>query len=365
MSAPPRVWARTPDLGRGPLIQDCVVTLVERHNRPDTWTLTGPKAELAPIMSPRFGTCLIDEDGRVISGRVVRWERSWEQVATVACQADTGVAWQRIAYPVPTATFQGGQSAAHDRRTGPRETVALDYLRVNAGQSALTPRRVAGLTVPTGSGRGGTVTKSARFDALGALVSDLLEPAGLRWRIVQTSVDSPTLTVEVTVPGSVPPEMSLGIPGHGGPSLLTEWSYEVAEPDASVALLGAAGDLASRITRERVGSQEWGRIEAFVDQRQTDDLAEIDKAGDDVLADAVAVTTIDARIESRLPVGALVTVSLDGVQITERVRTLTTTWHPDQVTYQASIGSTTDTGLTIQQRQLLDLSRRIRKVAAS
>jgi hypothetical protein len=362
------IWHRRPDLSRGALVQaQEQVVIVERHNAPDTVQITAPKAELAPLCQAGHGALVVDSDGRVISGVSVQWLRSSTRTATLTLEADTAAAWRRLAYAAPGSAWPA-QAAAYDRRTGPAETIALAYLDVNLGPGALVPRRLTGLSVPTSAGRGVTQTRTARFNLLGALVSEILEPDGLRWRIVQPDVDDPVLTVEVTQPAPVPAARSLGIPGYGGPTLLSQWSYEVAAPEATVALLGAQGELASRLLRERADTSgaltAWGRREVFVDQRQTDDVGEVDKAGDDAVADAQPMIRVTADIDQPLPVGALVTVDLDGVQITERVRTLTTTITPARTTYKATIASAQGADLTIDQRRLLALDKQARKVAA-
>lgn len=362
------IWHRAPDLSRGALVQGHrQVVLVERFNAPDTVQVTAPQGELLPLMQAGHGACVVLGDGSVISGVSVQWVRSSTTTATVTLEADTGAAWRRLAYAAPGQAW-ASQTAAYDRRTGAAESIALAYLDANLGAGALAARRLTGLAVPAGSGRGTSQTRTARFDVLGALVSSILEPDGLRWRIVPPSPDSPTLTVEVTQPAPVPAARSLGIPGYGGPGLLSDWSYEVTRPAATVALVGAQGELTSRMLRERLDGTgaltSWGRAEAFVDQRQTDQSAEADKAGDDAVADAQPVVKITASIDEPLPVGALVTVDLDGVQITERVRSLTTTITPQRTTYKTVIASVQGADLDMDQRRLLALDRQARKVAA-
>lgn len=364
------IWHRQPDLSRGALVQHCSeVVLVERHNAPDTVQITAARPELLPLMQPGHGAVLT-LDGSNISGNAVHWTRSSTQTATVTLEADSGVAWRRTPYADPAHAW-ASQALAYDRRTGPAETIALAYLNANLGPGALVARRMTGLTIPTSMGRGTSQTRTVRFEAygpLGALVSTILEPDGLRWRIVQPDVDDPALTVEVTQPAPVPRAKSLGIPGYGGPSLLSDWSYEMVAPDATVALLGAQGELTSRILRERVDGSgalaAWGRREVFVDQRQTDDTSEVDKAGDDAIASAQPMVRITTEIAEPLPVGALVTVDLDGVQVTERVRTLTTTITPSRTTYRVTIASAQGADLSLDQRRLLALDKQSRKVSA-
>lgn len=364
------IWHRLTDRHRGAMVQGLSeVVLVERYNAPDTVQITADKAQLLPVMQPGHGV-ILELDGRNISGNAAQWVRSSEATATVTIEADTGAAWRRTPYADPAHAW-ASQATAYDRRTGSAETIALAYLNANLGPGALVARRMTGLTIPTSMGRGTSQTRTVRFEAygpLGALVSTILEPDGLRWRIVQPDVDDPALTVEVTQPAPVPRAKSLGIPGYGGPSLLSDWSYEMVAPDATVALLGAQGELTSRILRERVDGSgalaAWGRREVFVDQRQTDDTAEIDKAGDDAIASAQPMVRIATEIAEPLPVGALVTVDLDGVQVTERVRTLTTTITPSRTTYRVTIASAQGSDLSLDQRRLLALDKQSRKVAA-
>jgi hypothetical protein len=114
------------------------------------------------------------------------------------------------------------------------------------------------------------------------------------------------------------------------------------------------------------------RVEVFVDQRNTTDTGELDKAGDDEITDGANPVSVKAeipdvrgmRLITDVPIGSIVGLDLDGDFITDRVRQVTTeiTAEGDLVT--GVVGSS-DAGLTRDQAQFLKLRKALRKVQAS
>jgi hypothetical protein len=139
--------------------------------------------------------------------------------------------------------------------------------------------------------------------------------------------------------------------------------------------VAAGGEGTARIFEEQafVTSEDmWGRrIERVVDQRQTTDDAEINRAGYDALMEGDAATSVqvkllDARgveVGSTVPVGARVTATLDGLVVKERVREVTTTVAVQSgaatVTVEPVFGTSDTATKSANQVQLAKALRRI------
>lgn len=369
--------ARNNDLTLGAVLGDWSATLVDRSNRPSTLQVTGYTSNLRPLLVMDGGIVLDDDTGRRFSGIPSSLQRRGDRTCTLTFEDDLIRLWGRLAYPTPTAAITAQTVDYGDVQTGPAETVLLHYINANAGPGALTARQVPGLTVPASSGRGGTVTVTARLDVLGRLVADLADPAGLRVRVVHTGG---ALAVVVDDAPDLTATAKYGTPEAGGPGMLGEdWSYTLAKPDVTAAEVAGGGEGTARTFRERVDTAAetaWGRrVEALVDQRQTTDTGELDKAGDDALADGaqpvqIAATVLDApglRLGADVPLGALVTLDLDGQLVVDRLRQVTTTIAVSSgeatQTVTGLVGSP-DAGLTRTQKELLQMRKSLRKVVA-
>jgi hypothetical protein len=278
-------------------------------------------------------------------------QRRGDGTTQITLTSDLVRLWDRICYPNPAQAFIS-QTRDYDVRTGARETVALAYINANAGPGALTARQVPRLRVPGTLGRGGSTSNRARFDNLGQLVASLMEPAGLRLRVVHTS----------NGPG----------PGY---LLSKDWSFGLTAPTLTTAEVAAGGTGAARLLEEQAFTTQeamWGRrVEGLVDQRQTTDSTEIGQAGYDALMEGMTGTAVDVKVLNSagltlgvdVPLGALVSASLDGLVVKERIREVSTTVAAEgggaTVTVEPLFGSTDTTGQTKWQRELAKALRRI------
>lgn len=367
---------RSRDSGRvlGEIVSDWNGNLVERHNLPDTFQATAPSRVMASLMEPGGGCTLEDDDGVRFSGPMTSYIKRGRGEATVTFTSDLIWLWDRIGYPVPGAAWQS-QTADYDTRSGPAETVLLAYVNANAGPGALAARRVAGLTLPASSGRGGSAPLTVRFDNLGQLARDLAEYAGLRVLVRQTT--GTTLQLELLDALDKTATARYGTDESGGPGILDDnWTLEVRSPDLTRALVAGGGEGAARVLRERsdaAAEDLWSRrIEALVDQRQTSDTDELDRAGDDAIRDGsepvvVKCSLPDApgmRLITDVPIGSLVSLDLDGDHVVDRLRQVTTTITADGSTRTGVVGSA-DAGLTREQKRFLKTRRALRKVQAT
>lgn len=356
----------------GAIYSDWFGTLVERFNLPDTLQVTGQESHLASLLVTGGGCTLEDDEGVRFSGPLTELTVNGDRTATATFASDLIWLWGRFCYPTPAAVW-ASQVADYDVRTGAAETVAIDFVNVNAGPGAIVARRVTGLTMPTTGGRGGTVTITARFDNVGQLVHDIAEAAGLRFTVLQSGS---TLPMVVTAPADLSTTARYGSGDVGGPGVLSEdWSYTQPRPGGNVALVAGGGEGAARILRERTDSGSvtlWGRIETFVDQRNTSVTAELDKAGDDQLASDATPVDIRAtlpdvagmRLVTDIPLGSKVGLDLGDFYVSDRLRQVTTTISPSGDTATGVVGSS-DAGLTRDQKQFLKLRKALRKVQAT
>lgn len=342
------------------------VELVERVNLPDTVQVTGPLSAMEPIRTAGVTASAILGDGRVWTGIVTDIADSgitdgsqYRERSTVTLTSDLLWVWSRLCYPVPTQPWANQSAAAYDTRTGPAETLALAYTAANL--------RGAPLTVPASLGRGASRQVTARFDILGRLVADLLEPAALRITAVNGAIS-------ITAMPDLTSWATYGDAASGGAlAMLSDWGVQVSRPASTAVLVAAGGELTARVTREAaLTGTPWGRIESFLDQRQTTDVAEIDAAGQGALVDGASPVRVRASIPDvegmrpgvEVPVGSLVAMSLAGRTVIDRIRTVTTTWEPAGVTRTATVGPESGE-LTRDQQAFLALARTVRKAASS
>lgn len=356
----------------GAIYQDWAGTLVENFNLPDMLQVTGQASHLASLLVTGGGCTLEDDNGLRFSGPLTELTVNGDRTATATFASDLIWLWGRYCYPNPAVTW-ALQDADYNVQTGAAETVALAFVNANAGPGALVARRVTGLTMPTTLGRGGTVKITARFDNLGQLVHDIAEAAGLRVTVLQSGS---TLPMVITAPADLSATARYGSGDIGGPGVLSEdWSYTQQRPGGSVALVAGGGEGAARILRERADTGAvslWGRIETFVDQRNTSDTGELDKAGDDQLASDATPVDIRAtlpdvptmRLITDVPIGSKVGLDLGDFYVSDRLRQVTTTIAPEGVTASGVVGSS-DAGLTRDQKQFLKLRKALRKVQAT
>lgn len=333
---------------------------VERYNQVSTWVLEGP-ADLLDVFTPDMG-CILDRDGKqAVSGTVRAIDRVYEHDAegrlvdkvTVGFIEDSAPLWWRLCWPVPShaltptlSTF----SASHDVRTGARETILLDYIAANLGPAApIAARRHPGLVLPTSSGRGGTTTWTARMDVLGDVVATLAEAAGLRVRVVhdEPTPSTPRLLLEITEVTDRSADVVFGGPDAArAMGVIDSFRYSLSAPEVTAAIAFAAGEEEARVAAMRVDTTAesiWNRrVEALVDQRQTDDQAVVDDAlikrleeGATPIATAFQISPAGGlEYGTDYFLGDVVGIELPGVPLAisdRRLREVSTTIRPGQV----------------------------------
>lgn len=334
----------------------------ERMNQADGLVVDGLTRDLRPLTEPGWGAVLTDDTGRPrFSGLTFNWQKVGPGLATITLTGDLFRVLARVVYPSPGSVWADQSGSAYDTVTGPAEDRLLHYLDVNAGPSAIVARRVPGLTLPESLGRGAIGTSKHRFSRFPDLLANFEAVAGLRLTVIRQPDGSLPLSV------TVPPDLSNSAVG---PRLADEgWTHSETLPSATVALIAGGGVGVARTTAEledAAATEDFGiRIEEFVDQRDTTVDEELLQAGGDALTEAQGVRSISANIvpDSMLPVGLRVGVRIDDQVVVDRIREQIVTIGGDEgptVSYAQVFGSP-DAGLTISQRDLRLIRRRLAK----
>lgn len=347
-------------------------------NGPGSWKLRLPSEHpmVPALATPGSGIIVHGPDGVLLSGPTSTPTVSADLtdprgMVTVEGVTDDALLWRRLAYPTPTSADVAAQAHDYDVRTGTAEAVMRAYVWANVGAGAPSPRRVNTLAMTTPTNLGPYVTKSARFDVLGELLAEIAAVAGLRFRVAQ--VDS--LLVFDVLPIE---DRRATIRFDLRNGTLTSHEHAQSTPGLTRAIVAGQGQGADRTFLERTTADatsaeaSWGpfgRVERFIDQRNTDDLDELAQAGDKALAEegfsavavkAVASDDLTMRFAVDWSVGDEVTVVVNGKETTSTVTSATFIVSKDAVRVGAEIGDVS--GFTASDalgRQVEDTERRV------
>ncbi|MEU9126577.1 siphovirus ReqiPepy6 Gp37-like family protein [Kitasatospora sp. NPDC048540] len=277
--------------------EELVLELSDQFNNVGTWKVVlASEHPLASVLrTPGSGIIVTGPTDVLMSGPTVASELAStpeDSSGTVSFEgvSDSVVLNDMLAIPEPSNPDLAAQKLAHDSRTGPAETVMHAYVSANIGPTAPAARRRGGLTMGTNLGRGPTVSKSARFPVLGDLLAEIAVVANLGFRVVQRGNHLVFETYAVV-------DRSREIRLDARNRTLSGQRVSIAPPKTTRVLVAGQGDLTARQfllvdnATSLAAEADWGRrIEKFVDQRNTDDWAELQQAGDETLADEGSTT---------------------------------------------------------------------------
>jgi hypothetical protein len=307
------ILPREKDLSRlhDPLSRWTKLDLIERHNSPDTWTISGPPSALS-MFTRGSGSILQRGTDQITSGRVTQIKRGasivdGRSVETMHVSfAEDLAALQRVIFPSPSHNLISTVSNfpdSHDLRSGSIEDLILGYIRSHAGDLAQADRRISRFRVPASLGRGGTTQVSGRLDHLGVLVRDLAEAGGLGVTIKHVEDGfGPWLDLVIHEVADVSDDVRFGAAGSTAAGMINEWSYTLDSPTTTRAIVAGGGEQTDRdfLQLDAFSVEgDWGVIvETLIDQRQVDPAsadkdAELARAGQEALdegAERVAVT---------------------------------------------------------------------------
>jgi hypothetical protein len=287
------------------------VKVIPRHLGVGEWSLSLPAEDpmAVALAVPGAGLVIAGPGGMILSGPVAPFSRTQSPADLSGRTAFNGVSddivlWDALAYPDPTH-LENAQTLAYDEATGPAETLLHYVMDANLGPGSGTDQ-AGGLAQKITShgpnlGRGGTRSLRARFDILGELMAELATLAGLGFRVVQ--VDS-ELEFQTFQPADLSRKVRLDVAN----GTLAKIEYTVAPPTVTRVIVGGQGEGADRTIIGRTSAAAlaaetaWGRkIVRFKDQRNTDDIAELQQAADKDLATG-GMTAVETKV---IPIDAL------------------------------------------------------------
>lgn len=279
-----KLYVRDQYLKRVAMIDDYQsLDIVLRFNAPGTWALDLPmdSAAAKEIVNQRTGI-IVERNRKVIfSGPVTGRKRHWNNEGDrIVVNGFDDTIWlsRNLAYPVPLGPPYS--SKAYDKRTGNAETIMKQYVDVNIGPNARSDRRVTKLEIEADKGIGKSVTGNARFHPLLELNTKLALAGGdLGFRIIQVNSN---LEFQVYDPSDKTKEVFFS-PLLGN---LQSFEYTLDDPETNYAIVGGGGEGTERTFIEggRTDSiSKYGRIETFVDQRDTTETSELQQSLDEEL----------------------------------------------------------------------------------
>ena len=333
---------------------------VMRFNNVGTWNVTlradAPLAEA--ISTPGAGivvthvTAGVILSGPTISAEFVKDTSNLAGVVKINGVDDSAILGERIAYPTWTTDDVTQQTVAHDSAVNVKASTAMYQFVKHNCIAGITPasRAVPGLTTAADTLLGSTITKRARFDILGELLSEIAVVDGLGFEIVQKDL---TLEFRVFQPIDRTGTIRMDVANN----TLASTSYGYAKPALTAAIVAGQGDLEERqlIEVETPESQAaealWKRrIEMFIDQRNTDVVDELTQAGLEELAasgstlmsvDVVPASDSTMRFGSDWNLGDKVTVVVDEQEVSSVVTEVALSVNNDGVHLVATVGEPT------------------------
>lgn len=266
------------------------LTLKPQFNLVGTWALTLPTNCPAAfeLIKPQSGIIVVRDGVTIFSGPVMQKQRKWskdDDMLTINGYDDNAVLQHFIAFPTQIGP---PYNADYDVRTGPAETVMKEYVDANIGSGAQSNRK-QNITIETDQARGSTVTGNARFNTLLDLCGTLaLAGGGLGFKVVQNESE---LQFQVYQPTDKTTSVIFS-PLLGN---LIDFDYTETSPQANYIIAGGTGQGASRETVESGDSTSiatYGRIEEFMDQRNSTDTTQLQQSVDTELSQKANQTNL-------------------------------------------------------------------------
>lgn len=318
------------------------VSLTPRFNDVGEWSVSGiPFGHPATQWLTKGSSVECVRDGTtVLSGPLTRRKRHYDHDSNdVEVSGKDDMVWlaRRLAKPVPSGPPYSSQ--AYDVRTGRPSTIMRQYVDVNAGPTAAAYGRVVyGLTLAADPLLGSSVTARARFHRLLDLLNSIAWPAGLGFRIVG-------LEFEVYQPV----DKSASIEFSVGNGTMAAFDDVLQAPEADWVTVGGGGAGTARTFLDWPDTPtliDWGRIEIFLDRRDTTDLTEmlsaaLEEISQQSIKRGVAITPVEGPQREYLvdyDLGDKITAIVDGERVSDILRELTITIGPDGTQLRPTIG---------------------------
>lgn len=263
-----------------------------------SWSLALPAEHKAAAFLRTPGAGVIITNVRtnrvVMSGSASKPTRSASSgdpkgTTTISGLSDDRLLWDAVSFPQPSNSNSSTQNVSHDIFAGDAESAMRHFVDANIGLSAPTERK--GLSLRSfvrleavNKHLGGIIRKTIRFDYVGDVLLDIAKLANLRFSVVQVGG---VLEFQVAAIRDRTAFIRLDIQN----GTLQDQTVEFAPPKITRPIIMGQGEGIERqiIQRSNADSVEaeadWGLIiEVVKDQRNTDVLAELEQAGDELLA---------------------------------------------------------------------------------
>lgn len=263
------------------------------------------------------------------------------------------------AFPQPSNADPTTQTASNDVRSAPAETLMHAYVGANIIPGVAPAGRVRGvrslLTRATDLGRGSTTQRSPRFDTLLELLQGIAAwtlgtATPLGFRMVQVGS-----AIQFQVQAVTDRSDTVRLDIQNG--TLASEEVERTGPNVTYGIVAGGGQGTERVIRAvttaaaTAAEADWGRvIEAFIDQRQTSVVSELDAAGAELLAasgyTATAVKVIPSDDTTMLYAqdwfeGDTIGVTVDGQPTKATVTAAAIVMNRSGVSIGAAIGDVT------------------------
>lgn len=287
-----QIYVRDQYLNRVAEVEDYQnLDVILRFNTTGSWALTLPFDCLAAkeLVKRKAGIIVKRNGETIFSGPVTRRNRKWDgEGDKLTISGTDDLKWLECSLGFPSDPPY--TTKAYDVRTGVAETIIREYVEENIGASARAERQLPGLILAADEGRGNKVTGRARFHTLLELNQKLALAGGdLGFRLVQGI--SNHLQFQVYEPTDKTSTVIFS-PLLGN---LLSFEYETEDAEANYVIVGGGGEGSERIFVEKGDSSsitKYGRIESFVDQRNTEDIDELWQSADEELLEKAEKTSL-------------------------------------------------------------------------
>lgn len=333
------------------VLADRVVTFDWRGVR----LMTGLITTFNPGSDDQTGAPVLNVSG-VDALAVIGWKLAYPNPAVSLAQQP---------YPDPTVPITTPPAPGTYR--GPAETVVSQLVAGN-----LRDRAGVQVTLPPSQGRGAVVSARPRFDNLLELVTRNAKRGGIG---LQMGLVNRTGTrAAMTLTAYQPVDLTARVRLSEKAGTLRSWSQTDTAPTATAALVGGAGDGATRVWRQvttaasvAAAGQWGGHREVFVDGPDSFDNPELDQAGLEALDSGAATTNLSvtaAEAEGLMAfrdynVGDKVTARLlTGVSVADVITAITVTVSDTGVDVAPAFGDPDATSPVQRRNQIIRAVRR-------
>lgn len=323
-----------------------------RRNGVHTFTLTiDAGSELWGRFEKAWRIVIHDEGKRLLSGVPLKIEEDAQGgVVTSTVTGESDMTWMKdmITLPDPTRAADNQGAESYWNRKGSAGALIRDLVNVTVGPGARAEYRRPLAIGDVALGANGSI--NSRFKPVLDEVAVLAEAAGLTVDIVQD--DNLRKSVLTVTEGRDFTRRIRLSHGNGG---IESHKLTLEAPTVTDVLVAGQGEGAARTLKLTSGNaNDWGfRALQFQDRRDTDDPAELDKAGTDTLIEGQEKASVSLAVNDTpllkfgrdFWLGDTVTAQLStGAVITDRVQVAELSWDAEGRKVLLQVGPVAEDG---------------------